>query len=100
MNSNLSSLKGFFVCAQCRRDCRDGCDEVGLFGPNSCVFAYFPRKQRIGCLGPQCDLPCDLQKDVSDLQMEQMVRLVKFLTVELNKHITKNHEVHDNMQDL
>jgi hypothetical protein len=103
---STDSLKGFFVCDKCRRDCRDGCDAVGLFGPQSCVFAYFPRKQRIGCLGPWCDVPCDLRKDASDLRMEQMVRLVKFLTVELNRYLIVNntqketHEVYSNMPDL
>lgn len=86
---DLNSIKGFFVCDKCRSSCHDGCDEVGLYGPNSCVFAYFPRKQHIKCLGPYCDSPCNLQQTESDLTLEQLLRLVRFLTAELNKHLLK-----------
>ena len=79
------TLKGFFVCDMCRQSCKDGCDDVGLYGPNSCVFAYHPRKQFINCLGPYCDIPCKLQRKESDLTIEQLIKLTMFLTDELNK---------------
>lgn len=79
------TLKGFFVCDKCRSLCKDGCDSVGLYGPNSCVFAYYPRKQFIKCLGPYCDTPCKLKQKESDLTIDQLIKLTMFLTDELNK---------------
>ena len=86
----VNSLKGFFVCEQCRKSCKNGCDDVGPYGPDRCVDAYFPRKQYIRCLGKYCDTPCKFQQDESSLKMEQLINLVKYLTLELNKHLIKN----------
>lgn len=92
LGMKLESLKGFFVCDKCRELCQDGADEVGLYGPNSCVFAYFPRKQRVACLGPYCDCPCALQKPDSDLTMDQLIRLVVYLARELNQQLLKDRK--------
>lgn len=91
---NINSIKGFFVCQKCRIKCKDGSDKIGLYGPNSCVFAYFPRKQYVNCLGPYCDEPCEHRTETSDLTIEQLLNLVKFLTKELNSRlvITDEHE--------
>ena len=87
-NDTHAKLKGFFVCNRCRNNCANGCDEIGPFGPDNCVGAYYPRKQRVTCLGKYCDDPCEYQEE-SDLTMEQLVVLVKYLTVEINKHLIK-----------
>jgi hypothetical protein len=82
-----STLKGFFVCDKCREDCHNGVDEVGVFGPDNCPAAYFPRKQRVGCLAGYCDTPCSLQKETTDLTMEQMIDLVRYLGDYLNEFL-------------
>jgi hypothetical protein len=78
------TLKGFFVCNKCRNDCHNGRDAEGVFGPDCCPLAYFPRKQRIGCLGPYCDTPCSLQSDESDLTLKQLIDLIYYLGNRLN----------------
>lgn len=94
MRSELSdsklTLKGFFVCDKCRDECRNGEDEVGVFGPDCCPEAYFPRKQRIGCLGVYCDTPCHRQISGSDLTMGQLINLVMYLGGELNGFLVKD----------
>jgi hypothetical protein len=79
------TLKGFFVCEKCRDECLNKEDEFGVAGPDRCPVAYFPRKQRIGCLGHYCDTPCYRQISGSDLTMEQLINLVYYLGKELNK---------------
>lgn len=75
----MATLKGFFVCNQCRATCSNGDDEVGPFGPDRCPEAYHPRKQRLNCLGPYCDRPCALQEEVSDLTYDQLIALTLYL---------------------
>lgn len=82
-------LKEFFVCNKCRCYCSNGIDEVGPYGPDLCMKNYFPRKQNIDCLGPYCDMPCELQSAKSDLTMEQLINLVMYLGKELNKTLIK-----------
>ena len=84
---SANNIKGFFVCNRCRETCKDGLDDVGPYGPNSCVKAYYPRKQYIKCLGSYCDSPCGFREKISDVTVEQLINLVKFLTIELNKHL-------------
>ena len=81
------TLKGFFVCHRCRSSCSNGEDGVGPYGPDRCPEAYFPRKQRIGCLGPWCDTPCHLQTEDSDLSQKHLIDLVMYLGTELNRHL-------------
>ena len=81
------NLKGFFVCNKCRDQCYNGCDTVGVFGPDFCPKAYFPRKQSIKCLGPLCDVPCELQEVESDVTIEQLVNLIMYLGTKLNERI-------------
>jgi len=49
----------------------------------------YPRKQAVECLGEYCDEPCQLRKKWGDLEMEQLITLVKYLGKELNKHLIK-----------
>ena len=89
MDKPKADLKGFFVCKLCRAICKDGSDEVGPFGPNSCAPAYAPRKQVVDCLGIHCDRPCHLQQEESSLSIDQLVKLVVYLGNEVNMHIYK-----------
>ena len=78
------AIKPFFVCDQCRAECKGIPDECG---PSICHEIYYPRKQNIGCLGPLCDMPCGLQDPVGDLTREQLIVLVKYLATELDKFL-------------
>lgn len=86
-NKKANLIKGFFVCDSCRQTCIDGSDSIGLYGPNSCVFSSHPRKQYIRCLGKYCDIPCKLRRKESDITIDKLITLVKYLTKELNKHL-------------
>lgn len=86
---NKLSLKGFFVCNNCKCYCSNGEDCVGPFGPDRCEKAYFPRKQNVDCLGKYCDTPCELQTVDTDLTREQLINLVMYLGTELNKVLIK-----------
>jgi hypothetical protein len=68
-------LRHSFVCNRCRRDC------IGESG--ECESDY-PRKQRIGCLGKHCDDPCELQQTESDLTLDHLIALSKYLGGKLN----------------
>ena len=83
--SDKNAIKGLFVCDRCRKVCRDGEDEYGVYGPGKCPEAYSGRKTRLGCLGPLCDSPCELQKEKTDLTPEIAIGVIKYLVVELNK---------------
>ena len=87
MSTEFLKLKAFFVCDNCRCYCSNGCDEVGLYGPDNCEKAYFPRKQNIGCLGQFCDTPCELQRAESDVTIQQYINLIMYLGEELNKFL-------------
>lgn len=82
---NINSIKGGFVCNKCRRECSDGEDSVGPFGPNNCALAYPGRKIEITCLGPLCDEPCDLRKEECEVTKEILCYKIRYLTSELNK---------------
>ena len=81
-------LKGMFVCNRCRKSCKNGSDEVGVYGPDNCVEAYFPRKQKIACLGKYCEQPCELIQD-SDLTFDALINAVKYLGDLVNHYIMK-----------
>jgi hypothetical protein len=76
-------LRGSFVCNKCRDECQS---------EQECETDCFPRKQRISCLGPYCDDPCERQQNESDLTLEQLIILTKFLGNELNKFLVRNDE--------
>ena len=84
-------MRGFFVCDNCRTFCNGTCstelEEIksGLRIDNE----LYPRKQLITCLGKYCDTPCELQKNESDLTLEQCIILIEYLGERLNKELIK-----------
>jgi len=87
---NINNLKGFFVCNQCRSTCKDGCDDVGPYGPNSCVKAYFPRKQFVKCLGPYCDSPCKLKQKKIGFDNRTVNKLSEIFNSRIEQTYNKN----------
>ena len=73
-------LRGSFICNNCLANCKTSDECIND------IEALYPRKQQIGCLGEFCDSPCELQKE-SDLTIEALVTLTKFLGGELNKYL-------------
>lgn len=78
------TLKGFFVCNRCRLEC-DGSDDC-----MNDLEELHPRKQEIGCLGGYCDDPCDLKQDHSELTVQHLIPLVKYLGNRLNTFLIKD----------
>lgn len=80
-------LRQCFVCNNCRTNCPSG---------PACTAdldtVLYPRKQYVDCLGEWCDQPCELRKEHSDLKMEQLVVLVRYLGTELNRHLIKSND--------
>ena len=88
------NLKEAFICDYCRNICKAGCHEemverlkTGKINPTDPDF--YPRKQIITCLGKYCQHPCQYQREETDLTMEQLINLVKFLGTKLNEFLIK-----------
>ena len=90
--SNKFYIKDAFVCNHCRTVCKGTCSkeleeiEKGIRENDD----LFPRKQLIGCLGKYCDKPCHLRKNDSDLTIEHLLRLTKYLGDKLNETLSTN----------
>jgi hypothetical protein len=55
----------------------------------------YPRKQPITCLGRFCDEPCKLRQEETDLDIETLVTLVKYLGTKCNDLIEEKHRRND-----
>lgn len=87
-------IKDAFVCNFCREKCGGPCNQeiLDILNGRKENNDLYPRKQIISCLGQYCDKPCELQKDKSDLTIDQCVLLIKYLGQKLNDVLTNpNH---------
>jgi hypothetical protein len=87
---NIWKLRDHFVCNNCRAICSGQCWlelEKLQNGEDIEDKDLYPRKQLIGCLGQYCDKPCKLQKKESDLKIDHLINLSKYLGVKLNEFL-------------
>lgn len=90
---NEYKLRGSFVCNNCRATCKGTCSKELIDIQNGICKDddLYPRKQLIGCLGPYCDEPCELQKKDTDLTIDQCINLIKYFGYKLNNIIIKTN---------
>jgi hypothetical protein len=81
-------LRQFFICNNCRTNCPSGKDCTAELDTT-----LYPRKQMIECLGEYCDQPCGLRKKWGDLEMDQLIVLIKYLGKELNELLIKKEAI-------
>jgi hypothetical protein len=82
-------LQGHFVCDRCRQECGACISELERVAKGEEIEDknLYPRKQLIGCLGPYCDKPCFRQKKTTDLTLDHMTMLARWMGNKLNKNI-------------
>jgi hypothetical protein len=87
VENEARKVEKFFIC----NNCRSTCDSSNQCTKDLLDGDLYPRKQAVECLGKWCDDPCDLQQE-GNLNIEQLIVLVKFLGDELNKLLVESSQ--------